>query len=256
MKWPKHITIIRHGQSTFNVLREQKAKDPLYQKFKRDYEEDFESSSIRKLAEEMKRKYVLSVSDYKTPLTELGLEQAYLTGQALSQTLAVPDIIFCSPYLRTVQTFKQMQKAWSDLKTDLMVSEDRIREQEHGQALLYNDWRLFHVYHPEQKRLRDLLGQYWYQFPQGESIPEVRDRVRLLIDTLIREWAGKDVWLITHHMTILSIRALMERLTPEQFIELDQKETPINCGVTRYTCNPELGRNGKMEIEFYNRKFY
>lgn len=255
MKWPKHITIIRHGQSEYNILRDQKLKDPLYSRFKKAYEADYESSETKALAEEIRQKYVLSVSDYKTPLTKAGLRQARLTGKNLAKAIAVPDVVFYSPYFRTIQTFSEIKKNWSDLGKALAISDDRIREQEHGLALLYNDWRLFHVYHPEQKRLHDLQGMYWYQFPQGESVLQVRDRIRSIIGTFIRDWADKDVWLITHHITILSIRANMERLSPEEFIRLDEEEKPVNCGVTRYTCNPGLGRNGKMELEFYNRQF-
>ncbi|MDO8558873.1 MAG: hypothetical protein Q7R84_00930 [bacterium] len=59
--------------------------------------------------------------------------------------------------------------------------------------------------------------------------------------------------MVTHHLTILSFRASMEHLTPEQFIELDEKEKPVNCGVTRYECNPDRGKDGKMELIFYNK---
>ena len=259
MKWPKSIVIIRHGQSEYNILKDKKGKDPEYQEFKRAFERDHQSPETKALAEVIKKKYTVSVSDYKTPLTEYGIEQAFLTGKRLSEQLekySIPDVILCSPYVRTVQTLAAMRAGWADLKNIFVRYDDRVREQEHGLSLLYNDWRLFNVFHPEQKALRDLQGPYWYQFPQGESVSQVHDRIRSIIGTLIREWAGKNVWLVTHHLTILSFRASMEHLTPERFVELDEKEKPVNCGVTKYKCNPDQGKNGKMEIELYNKSLF
>ena len=122
--------------------------------------------------------------------------------------------------------------------------------------LLYNDWRVFNVFHPEQGALRTLLGPYWYQYPQGESVSQVRDRVRSILATVIREHSGKNVMMVTHHLTILSIRATLERLTHEQFMELDTNEKPVNCGVTHYRGDPDAGSNGKLVLDFYNRKLY
>lgn len=252
MKWPRSITLIRHGQSAYNVLKDIKMKDPRYREFMNAFEIDHQSKTTRKLAKQMEEKYSLQVSDYETQLTDEGIMQAQLVGKSLSQTQQVPDAIFCSPYMRTKSTLVYIREGWPDLAQVPVFFDDRIREQEHGLALLYNDWRIFQVFHPEQKRLRDLMGPYWYQFPQGESISNVRDRIRLMTSMLIREWAEKDVWLITHHITILSKRANIEHLTPEQFIHLDETEKPINCGVTRYECNPELGRDGKLELVVYN----
>ena len=149
-----------------------------------------------------------------------------------------------------------MAGAWTALYEAQLFYDDRIREQEHGLYLLYNDWRVFQTLHPEQRRLRNLLGPYWYQYPQGESAAQTRERVRSITSTIVREWAGKHVMLVTHHLTILSIRANFERLSPEEFMRLDEEEKPRNCGVTLYRGNPNLGKNGKLELEYYNRSFW
>lgn len=256
MKWPGSITLIRHGQSLYNVSKELKEKDLDYQKFKQAYEADYQSAKTKALAKIMQTKYTLAVSDYKTPLTQEGIKQARLTGIALAKTIELPDVIFCSPYLRINQTLVALREGWSNLKGVPSINDDRIREQEHGLANLYNDWRIFHVFHPEQKIFQDMQGLYWYQFPQGESVSQVRDRIRSMVTTLIREWAEKNVWLITHHLTLLSVRANMERLSPEQFVHLDKNEKPVNCGITRYECNTGRGKDGKMELVFYNRTFF
>lgn len=145
---------------------------------------------------------------------------------------------------------------WSDLSLAPHVADDRIREQEHGLSLLYSDWRVFHVLHPDQKQLRDLQGPYWYQYPQGESVSQVRDRARSFTSMLIREWADKHVLVVTHHLTILSLRANYQRFSPEEFIRLDEYEKPVNCGVTLYRGDPTIGKDGKLVLKAYNKKFY
>ena len=88
------------------------------------------------------------------------------------------------------------------------------------------------------------------------SPSDVRQRNLSWIATLTREFAGKRVMAITHHLTILSTRANFERLSPERFIHLDEHEKPVNCGVTRYEGNPAVGRQGRLELAEYNRKYY
>ncbi len=111
---------------------------------------------------------------------------------------------------------------------------------------------MFHALNPDQKRLRDTMGPYWYQYPQGESVSMVRDRIRDVLSMIIREYAGQHVLMVTHHLTILSLRANLERLSPEEFIRLDNHEKPVNCGITIYRGEPKLGKNGKLVLESYN----
>jgi len=256
VKWPASIVLIRHGESAYNELKITKDADPEYVKFKAIFEADAQSPQTRALAEQLLARYPTKHSDYQTPLTELGVQQSRIAAHRLSTQIDTPDVIFVSPYIRTRQTLASMTQGWGALSDVKTVVEDRIREQEHGLATLYGDWRFFHAFHPEQRRLSNLVGEYWYQYPQGESVSQVRDRVRSVTSTLIREHAGKNVMLVTHHLAILSIRANYERLSPEDFLRLDQDEKPINCGVTLYRCDPTAGSNGRLKLEYYNRKLY
>ncbi len=257
MKWPSSLTLIRHGQSAYNILRAQKQQDPLYIELKARYNAGDTSPAMLALAGEVKEKYALGVGDYSTPLTQEGERQAIQTGEVLySENKPLPDVVIYSPYLRTQQTLEGLCTRWQQLRDVRHVEDDRIREQEHGLAIVYNDWRVFHTFHPEQRELKKLQGNYWYQYPQGESIAQVRDRVRSMLTTLVREYSGKRVLLVTHHLTILSIRATLERLTPEGFIALDKKDKPVNCGVTEYVGDPNQGNDGKLLLESYNRKLY
>lgn len=255
MKWPLSITLVRHGESWYNELRRKKEKDERYQLFIKAFNKDPESSECRELAKEMKQKFALKMGDDKTPLTEAGHRQARKTGPKIFDIVgAVPDVIIVSPYQRTRETFDDMAStAGSVIRVENRIYDERIREQVHGLALLYSDWRMFEVFHPEQHELRNLQGPYEYQFPQGESVLQVRDRIRSFTNKIIREYAGKHIMLVTHHLTILSIRANFENLSPEEFIQLDENEKPRNCGVTIYRGNPDRGANGKLELDCYNR---
>lgn len=256
MKWPRSITIIRHGQSIYNELLQKKKLDPEYEEFRKEYERG-PSKKLRAMARAMRKKYALNASDYKTPLSKNGRRQASVTGSKLLNVgIPTPDVLLVSPYLRAKETLEAMIDGGFFSRCDEGIIEDRIREQEHGLALLYSDWRVFQSLHPEQRELNELMGPYWYQYPQGESVSMVRERIRSFTNTLIREYANEHVMLITHHLTILSIRANFERLTPEEFIRLDNEEKPVNCGVTMYQGNPHVGSNGGLELLFYNKKLY
>lgn len=255
MKWPLTLTLVRHGQSTYNELRQKKQQDPEYQEFRQAFALG-PSDYLRRLARNMRKKFALGVSDYTTPLSPAGIEQGSLTGRAIEQDCPQPDVIIVSPYLRTRQTLDAMKAGGFRVQNTRIVIDDRIREQEHGLSLLYNDWRVFQTFHPEQRELYELLGPYWYQYPQGESVSNVRDRIRSFTATLIREYAGCHIMLITHHLTILSIRTNFERLSPEEFIRLDEEEKPINCGVTAYRGDAQRGSNGKLGLVCYNQKWY
>jgi broad specificity phosphatase PhoE len=256
MKWPSYIVIIRHAQSAYNALRKKKQADPVYREFRRFFDEGVDPAHLLERAKNIKEMFALGYSDYDTPLTREGGSQALRVGSRINSFAPAPDVVFFSPYARTRETLNTMIEGGFRVSNARCVAEDRIREQEHGLSLLYSDWRVFQTFHPEQRELYDLLGPYWYQYPQGESVSMVRDRIRLFTNMLVREYSGKVVYLVSHHLTKLSIRANYERLTPEQFIDLDRMEKPINCGITIYKGVPEEGVDGRLKLIEYNKSLY
>jgi broad specificity phosphatase PhoE len=262
MKWPKQLILIRHGESAFNAMKLRRDADPEYQRFKRLYEEgaqkgdfDFPKFTLT-LAHKLKQRYALGLSDAETPLTPRGHEQARLTGKGLAQNLPKPDVIFVSPYIRTHQTFEGIMRGHGDLGEVRIVPDERIRERNIGLLELFNDWKVLNALYPEQGQLHRLQGPFYYRYPQGESIVDVQSRNRQWFQTLTRDFRGKVVWAVTHHLTILSIRSLLERWTPEQFVDADQNHTPRNCSLTVYRGDPKQGANGKLVLERYNEIFY
>lgn len=263
MKWPKQVTFIRHGESAYNILKKEKAKEDFI-KFKKDfYKElatadkvDWPSQSLKENAEKFWKKFALNVSDYDTPLTKNGLKQALETGKKLSSIVGLPDIIFVSPYLRTRQTLEGLIKGWPELGNVRIVSEERIREQEHGMSTVYNDSRVYYTLQPGQGLLSKLEGRYEYRFLNGESVADVRDRVRSFLSTLAREYSEQNVLIVSHHLSLLSFRANLERWSREEFLSIDGDEKPANCGVTIYKGDPDKGKNGKLILDTYNKRLY
>ncbi len=256
MKWPSSLTLIRHDTSAYNVLRGAKRQDGMYADFLAAWEADQDGDETKALALRIKEKYALGVGDSDTPLADAEGSQARMTGERLAAESEPPDVIYVSPYKRTLATLEALKRGWPALEGVRVFKDERIREQEHGLALLYNDWRVFHALHPEQRALRKIEGAYWYRFPQGENVPDVRLRNRSWIETLIRDWREKRVLAVTHYLNILATRSTLERLEADEFLRLDKEETPINCGVTLYKGHPEQGNDGRLLLEYYNRKYY
>ena len=171
MKWPNSVTVVRHGESRYNALKGLKSEDPLYAEFKRAYNRrKKDPDRARALAIELYESgsFSLAMGDHDTPLTEEGIHQARLTARELARTVEAPDVIFVSPYLRTRETLDCFTTGWPELDGIPEVEDERLREQEHGLSLLYADWRMFQIMHPEQEQLRQKQGRI------GTGTPRVR----------------------------------------------------------------------------------
>ncbi len=255
MKWPNYIAFVRHDVSAYNQLKINRAKNSDYQKFLEYFEKDPTCSKTKVMAEEMSEIYRLTQGDHDTPLANNGV-QAKKAGKNLKNDIELPDVIYVSPYLRTRETLKKLIEGWPELVNVRVVEDERIREQEHGLYTIYNDWKVFYTLYPEQKRLHDISGDYWYRWPQGENVSDVRLRIKSWFDTIVRDYSGMNVLVVTHHLTILALRANLERLSADGFIDMNENDKPINAGVTLYRGDPLKGKNGKLILDYYNKKFY
>lgn len=260
MKWPKSLLFVRHDVSAYNKLRKEREKDPFYQDFMQLFKSEPTSNETRLVALEVNRRFALGVSDAETPLIQVESPLAIETGRKLREQEfreqeELPDVIFVSPYLRARQTLAALIVGWPELASVKKVyEEERIREQSHGLSGLYNDWRVFQALHPEQRLLYDQEGQYWYQWPQGESVSDVRERVRSWMTTFIRDFAGQRILAVSHHLTLLALRANLERWDANEFMRVDQHEKPVNCGVTKYVGIDGVGSNGWFKLDYYNQQ--
>lgn len=255
-KWPNSVTYVRHIQSGFQAFKAQKAQDPDYVAFRREFKRNPESEKTKSLATIILERYRLGVGDHNIPTTETGRETAQVMAGNLKSLIKLPNVIYVSPYGRTLTTLEYMQRGWPALRKVKVYEDDRLRELDHGLANAYNDWRVFFTLHPEQRITHDLLGDYWYRWPQGENIPDVRERSRSMNTTFIREFAGQDVLVISHHLYLLSAMANHLRWDAKRFLWYDTYRKPINSGVTMFKANPNKGKQGRLELEAYNQKLY
>lgn len=258
MKWPELLLMIRHDVSAYNVLSARKKKSRLYKEFLAAFDQDPNSDKARILAAAVQEEFALDTGDANTELLDREAKRATEVGIKLRRQYRhrAPHVIFVSPYKRTKLTLEGLVRGWPELAEVKVVEDERIREQEHGLALLYNDWRVFHATHPDQGRLYMREGAYWYRYPQGESVPDVRERNRSWIGSVVRDFAGKRLLAVTHHLTILATRANFERWDAERFVQVDRLEKPINCGVTAYRGDASKGRDGHFVLDYYNRRLY
>ncbi len=253
MKWPAELTLIRHAESTYNQNRHQLAHNQLYQDFLIAFNRDWQSTKTKQLAIKVAVMLGKNNGEDSTAITKEGKQSAQKMALKLASEIALPDTIYLSPFLRTRETWIEMQKGWPELSRCRVLVDERIREMDFGLRLLYGDWRVMQVMHPEQRPLYNLQGEYWYRQPQGESIADVRARNRSWISTLARDQNGKRVLAITHHLTILAFRANMERLDPDQFIELRHSSIPDNCSISRYLGKSDYKGNEWLGLDYFNK---
>lgn len=259
MKWPETLALVRHDISAFNDTKLAKEADPVFRAFKRSFSEDPTSERSIKLAKYIQRRYTLGLGDHETPLKPIPkneVSRSEIMAAKLKTTMPLPDAIFVSPYLRTKQTLDRMKLGWPQLDDVHTIEEYRIMEQDHGLAQLYGDWRAFEVLNPQQRILYNLLGEYWYRYPQGENVPDVRERLRSWVTTLTREFQGMVVLAVLHHLSILALRANLERWSDRDFIQADKYDKPENASVTVYRGDPRRGKNGRLFLEAYNLQLF
>lgn len=279
-KWPKSVSLIRHGESAFNAKKNQDVLGMA--EFRAKYKEEFAimnahavytgkfpSVELRKMAIDLLPFVAPEYSDFDTELTETGYRQAVKTGERLPENLELPNAIYVSPYKRTRQTLEGLMQGWPELKAVRLYEDERIREQEHGKRTMIGDAMVYFVLHPDHALHYKYSTKYEYKHEGGESLLDVKDRVRSMVSTLIREHSSlthsgaeaipENVMMVTHHLVILAARANLERWNREKFIHEDENNRPVNCGVTIYKGHPvpSDARNlGKLELDQYNLKLY
>ncbi len=224
-KWPTALVIVRHGQSEKNV-----AKDRAW----REGAEDVFAGGVR---------------DADVPLTSFGVEQALATGDFLKDKLTF-DVVFSSPYLRTLQTTQHMLTRFAVAPP--VILDERIREIEFG-ILDGLTWHGVRKRYPEEFERRNREGKYWYRPPGGESRPDVALRVHSFLGTLTRDYSRKNVLVVCHSVVVLIFRRLLERWDEAKYMKVDKESDVLNCGVTAYRFDP---KSKKLVLDYYNSICY
>lgn len=196
MSRPRHIYLIRHGQSLGNVNRDIHA----------------------------------TVPDWKIELTTLGRQQALGAGNDLVEAiggLRLPLGVYISPYRRTRQTWEAMGErlAYHQQPVSFVKEDPRLREQEWGglRAFEPRPWE-------EIEAEREEYGSLFYRFSHGESGLDVYDRCTGFLDTLYRDMEKPDmpdnILLVTHGYTL---RVLLMRWLHWGVEKFHLLANPRNC---------------------------
>ncbi|WP_034608983.1 histidine phosphatase family protein [Cellulomonas sp. URHD0024] len=202
----RELILVRHGESVGNVAA---------------------TEAERAGREELQ----LETRDADTPLSPLGEQQAAAFGSWLMERRGDgPDVAWCSPYVRAVQTATiGMREAGSGL---VLHQDERLRDRELGildrLTTLGADARF-----PSESGRRRQLGKFYYRPPGGESWADLVLRVRSFLADLDRSLDGARVLVVSHDAVIMSIRYVCESLSELEVLELARHHPVRNAAVTR-----------------------
>lgn len=228
-KWPDRLWIVRHGQSSGNVARE--------------------------AAEAAGHAVIdLPTRDVDVPLSELGERQSIALGHWFRQMPLEerPTAVFVSPYVRTRRTAELATLAAELEQGDAaLITDERLREREFGIFDRLTKAGIREKF-PEQAEMRAAIGKFYHRPPGGESWCDVILRLRSVIGTLTREYRGERVLIVTHQVVVLCLRYLLERMSEEQILAIDQECDVANCSITSYRFQRDVGPRGKLALDLYN----
>ncbi|TMR94287.1 histidine phosphatase family protein [Nonomuraea basaltis] len=169
---------VRHGESERNLALRQAGETPL----------------------------VYERGDDEVTLTGLGRTQATALGRLLASLPAgeVPELVWCSPYLRALDTWELAQQAWGVDPLPVTVDE-RLRDQESGAFAHYNLAAIKERF-PEEVARREAAGAYAFRPPGGESLGDVVTRLRDFLGDLDGRADGRRVLIVAHDSVVLGLR--------------------------------------------------
>lgn len=223
--WPSSLLIVRHGESAGNVARDAAEA----------------SGGLRIDIDER---------DMDVELSELGEQQAKALGAWIADRGdEAPTVALASPYLRACRTAElAIETAGLDIE---VVHDERLREREFGVLDRLTRAGIVEQF-PEEAAARAHLGKFYHRPPGGESWADVGLRVRSVLDSVTREHAGERVLIVAHQVVILMFRYVIEHLTEREVLDISRQEEILNCSVTTFVHDPDIGRNGGMRLLRYN----
>ena len=213
------LTLVRHGESTANVAREQA---------------ETENAEI----------IAVQARDADVPLSALGEAQARAVGRRLAADRPVSSVAqtwFASPYVRARRT-GAIAQAQGQGSTELILDE-RLRDKELGvlDTLTLHGVR---ARFPQEWERRAWLGKFYYRAPGGESWADMTLRIRSFLRDVPDDG---DIVVFTHDAMIMLFRYVCEHLDEAALLDLVSKNTVGNASITRFQ-----GGRGRWELVEFN----
>jgi probable phosphoglycerate mutase len=173
----------------------------------------------------------LADRDMDVPLSDRGELQARALATWFEGLADPPDILWCSPYRRAMDTARlALDAAGLDLP---VMADERLREREFG--ILDRLTKVgIEARHPEQAAARAFLGKFYHRPPGGESWVDVVARVRSVLTSLRLDHAGEQVCVVAHQAVITLCRYVLEGMDEAAVLALDRHDDIPNTAVTTY----------------------
>jgi broad specificity phosphatase PhoE len=204
---PKSLWLIRHGESTANIVRHKAEAEKLPTIDFPEREPD-------------------------VSLSELGISQSIALGKWLKSQEEKPTIIYASPYLRASQTARLIVEN-AKIENVKTFYDERLRERELGIFDRLTKLGAMEKY-PEECAKREDLGKFYYRPIGGESWCDVALRVRSFWRDLREIGADEKVLIVTHEVVIRLFRYVLENLTEAEILAIDRACDVENCAITSY----------------------
>ena len=167
------------------------------------------------------------------PLNSTGEKQA----KDLAHSLRDKNIsaIFSSDLQRAINTAKCISE-YHGIEVQI---DERFREMDQGDFEGLEFKYIRENYSHVLKKWREEPGTL--RIPGGESLTEVQDRAWLAFNNLLNEYNGKDILVVTHNLTIITLLCKFTGKSLKSFTEFNVQET----SKTVIDCNRE---DFKIEI--------
>ena len=167
----------------------------------------------------------LDLRDVDVPLSDLGHQQAEATGRwfAALPEHERPEVLLASP----------LHPRQADRRGDLPGGRPRRRRQADdprrapARARVRRVRRPHHAsassqQYPKEAAHRAKMGKFYHRPPGGESWADVILRLRSALNTINLQYADKRVIVVAHQVVVLCMRYILEELTEEQILGIDQ----------------------------------
>jgi broad specificity phosphatase PhoE len=187
----------------------------------------------------------LDVRDPDVPLSDTGRSQAEALGRHLASLPEDqrPTAALSSPFARALTT-AQLATAGLGIR---VRTDERLRERDFG-AFDGMTGAGIREQFPDEAERRDLLGKFYYRPPGGESWADVALRIRSLLATEALRHDCDRLLVVAHQAVIWVFRYVLEELTEQELLAVDQQEQVANASLTRYDVDAE----GDLKLTAFN----
>ena len=225
-KWATNVVLVRHGESVANIERDRLKKGATKEMFLK-----------------------MPCRDMDIPLTEKGIKQAKSAGKLLKNYPKF-DVAIISPYVRAKQTAEIIIKEMGYRIP--LVFEERIREKDFGVLDKVTEKGKI-KYYPLEAEREKWDGKYYYRPYGGENYPDVALRIRSFFDTLIRKYKKENVLVVTHAITILMFRKLLEHLSEKEVLDIHANQKLKNGSISAFVYDSQ---SKDLVLKEWNRTGY